>query len=89
MIEIREDLCVGCGLCVKNCPNQAIYLVNRKAKIIQQKCQQCGVCLNVCPKQAIAETIAASTKEIKEIIDGLTSKTDALISRIEQLKRLR
>ena len=26
MMVIREDLCIGCGVCASNCPNEAITL---------------------------------------------------------------
>jgi ferredoxin len=87
MIRIRRDECVGCGLCVENCPFQAISLINNKAEINQQKCNQCRICLAICPKGAIAETVTASLEEIKSMINELRHKTEITISRIEQQER--
>ena len=45
--------CIACGLCVKNCPQQAIFLKNNVAVIDYTKCNGCGTCVTKCPKKAI------------------------------------
>ena len=45
--------CIACGLCVKNCPEQAITLDNFLAKIDYSKCTGCGTCVSKCPKKVI------------------------------------
>ncbi len=47
--------CIGCGICVKNCPNQAIRVENFHAIIDHEKCIGCGICKEKCPKKAIVE----------------------------------
>ena len=47
--------CIGCGLCVKNCPNEAIKVENFHAIIDYEKCTGCGMCKGKCPKKAIVE----------------------------------
>ncbi|MDL2226123.1 4Fe-4S binding protein [Deltaproteobacteria bacterium OttesenSCG-928-M10] len=44
--------CVGCGLCVKNCPTGAVTLDDKKA-VIGENCVGCGVCLRVCKSAAV------------------------------------
>jgi len=55
--DIDESLCIGCGLCVTNCPFKAMELVlkegGRKAQVIPASCKGCGVCGASCPKLAI------------------------------------
>ncbi|MDR2431158.1 MAG: RnfABCDGE type electron transport complex subunit B [Candidatus Margulisbacteria bacterium] len=46
--------CTACGLCVKNCPYQAIALRDNLAVIDPAKCTNCGVCAGKCPTKAIA-----------------------------------
>ncbi len=48
--------CIGCGICVKNCPNQAIRVEDFHAVIDYDKCTGCGICREKCPKKAIVET---------------------------------
>jgi electron transfer flavoprotein alpha subunit/Pyruvate/2-oxoacid:ferredoxin oxidoreductase delta subunit len=49
-IQILEDRCTGCGLCVKACPFGAISLRERKAVIDYDACTLCGACASVCRK---------------------------------------
>ena len=45
--------CIACGLCVCNCPNEAIFLKDNVAVIDYTKCNGCGTCVSKCPKKAI------------------------------------
>ena len=47
--------CIGCGLCVKNCPSEAIRVENFHAIIDYEKCTSCGTCILKCPKKAIVK----------------------------------
>lgn len=48
-----QDNCVGCGLCAKKCPIQAIEMQNKRPVWIKDKCVMCLGCLHRCPKFAI------------------------------------
>ena len=45
--------CIGCGLCARNCPSQAVEVKDFHAAIDQEKCTGCGTCAEKCPKQCI------------------------------------
>ncbi len=40
---ISEDLCTGCGICVKKCPFDAIVIVNLAKELTEEKIHQYGV----------------------------------------------
>lgn len=46
------DACIGCGNCVKNCPQRCIEKGN-PYKIQQEHCLHCGNCHEVCPVKAV------------------------------------
>ncbi len=48
-----KDQCIGCGMCVKNCANDGVHVINKKAVIDEEKCVGCGYCIAYCPKGAI------------------------------------
>ena len=50
---VKNELCVGCGVCVEECPLEAIHMEDGIAVVDQVKCTKCGKCINVCPAQAI------------------------------------
>lgn len=45
--------CIGCGLCVRNCPAEAVRVTDFNATIDQEKCTGCGTCAEKCPKKCI------------------------------------
>lgn len=54
---VDQDLCIGCGLCVKACGNAGIVVEgarpNRRARATDG-CVLCGACVQACPKGAIS-----------------------------------
>lgn len=52
LLKIDGAMCVGCGLCVKNCPVNNLTVIREKAQG-QGKCVFCYRCVNLCPKKAI------------------------------------
>lgn len=64
-VEIDHEKCIGCVLCMKECPMKAIrVLEDGKAHILGQ-CINCENCINVCPKGAIESQTSKKLGTIK------------------------
>ncbi len=54
IILIDEDKCNGCALCIPNCPEGAIQIIDQKARLISDLfCDGLGACIGHCPQGAI------------------------------------
>jgi ferredoxin len=55
VIEIDEEKCTGCGLCIPNCPEGALQIIDGKARLVSDLfCDGLGACIGHCPEGAIA-----------------------------------
>jgi NADH:ubiquinone oxidoreductase subunit F (NADH-binding)/(2Fe-2S) ferredoxin/Pyruvate/2-oxoacid:ferredoxin oxidoreductase delta subunit len=72
--RIEPDKCVGCLLCKKSCPVDAISGERKKVHVIDQDlCIKCGACFDVCPPKVTA--VAKYTgKKRKSLLKKESSK---------------
>ena len=61
-IQVINDKCKGCKLCIKSCPFEAITMEGKLA-VINEKCTACNQCIPACPFDAIIKT------EDNEVVD--------------------
>ncbi|MCD6471979.1 4Fe-4S binding protein [Candidatus Aerophobetes bacterium] len=51
---IDESVCTGCEICVDECPNNCLELVDDVATLVRpDDCDECGICVESCPSEAI------------------------------------
>ena len=54
IITMDEDKCNGCGLCVPDCPEGALQVIDGKVRLVSDLfCDGLGACLKTCPEGAL------------------------------------
>lgn len=52
---VQEDICIGCGKCLKHCATDAIMGAAKQIhSVLHEACTGCGGCLDDCPTGAIS-----------------------------------
>lgn len=80
---IDKNKCIGCGICVKECPVNAITIEDGKAEIDMEKCIRCGNCHEICPQQAVRHDsekipleINKNINKTKQLMENFNSKEE-------------
>ncbi len=75
IIEIDEELCVGCGNCVPNCHQGALQIIDGKARLISDlMCEGIGVCVGHCPTGAMTiEKREAEPYDEAKVMDKISA----------------
>ena len=60
---VCKNGCIGCKICEKKCPNEAIIVNNFHASINYTLCTNCGICMEACPAR-----LSISAKMNKQIV---------------------
>jgi ferredoxin len=76
VIQIDEEKCTGCGLCIPECPEGAIRIIDGKARLISDLfCDGLGACLGHCPEGAITvEEREAEPYNEKLVMENIIAK---------------
>jgi len=65
--------CIGCGMCVDNCPQQALTLTDTGIVCDNNLCTLCGICSAVCP--ALAIELSGKKYSVDELIKEIEKET--------------
>lgn len=89
IIIIDQDKCTGCGLCVEDCPEGALRIIDGKARLVGDLlCDGLGACLTSCPEDAISviEREAEPYNEIRVLENIIPQGRNVLQAHLEHLR---
>jgi len=89
IIKIDEDLCNGCGLCIPNCHEGALQIIDGKVRLVSElMCDGLGACVGHCPEGAITieEREAAPYDEVLTISEMISKGKNTVIAHLKHLK---
>lgn len=81
IIKIDEEKCNGCGLCIPDCPEGALQLIDGKARLVSDLfCDGLGACISACPEDAIIieEREAEPYDEVK-VMENIIKQGDMVL----------
>ncbi|MEE8374190.1 MAG: glycyl-radical enzyme activating protein [Dehalococcoidia bacterium] len=52
-LTFLSSRCIGCGACVKACPQDAQIVSRAERRVLWEKCDDCGECAETCPSRAL------------------------------------
>ncbi len=89
IIHIDEEKCNGCGVCIPNCHEGALQLIDGKARLISDlMCDGLGACIGHCPEDAITmeEREAEPYNETLVMQDMIKKGKNTVIAHLKHLK---
>jgi NAD-dependent dihydropyrimidine dehydrogenase PreA subunit len=89
IINIDEVKCNGCGLCIPECHEGALQVIDGKARLISDLfCDGLGACLGYCPEGAISiEEREAEPYNERKVMEIITQKgTNTILAHLEHLR---
>lgn len=81
IIKIDTEKCNGCGLCIPNCPEGALQIIDGKARMVSDLyCDGLGACIGHCPQGAITiETREAQSYDEKKVMGNIVKEGENVI----------
>ena len=87
IVSVEPSLCIGCNLCVSDCPTSAIRLVDGKAIATMQGCILCGHCQAICPQNAVS--LSGFAEAPVEITPEMHVNPTALLGQLKARRSVR
>lgn len=81
IIKIDEEKCNGCGLCIPNCPEGALKVIDGKVRLISDLfCDGLGACIGHCPEGAITiEEREAEEYDERKVMENIVKQGENVV----------
>jgi len=89
IIKIDEEKCNGCGLCIPDCPEGALQVIDGKARLVSDLfCDGLGACIKTCPRGAMTteEREAEPYDEYKVMENVVKAGQNVIKAHLKHLK---
>ena len=89
IIRVDEEKCNGCGLCIPNCPEGALQVIDSKVRLVSDLyCDGLGACIGHCPVGAITiEEREAQVYDERRVMGNIVNQGRNVIkAHLEHLK---
>jgi ferredoxin len=90
IIQIDDEKCNGCGVCIPDCPEGALQMIDGKARLVSDLfCDGLGACIGTCPQGAIStiEREAEAYDERRVMSENIIPKgKNTIIAHLKHLK---
>lgn len=89
IIKIDEEKCNGCGMCVPNCYEGALQVIDGKVRLVSElMCDGLGACIGHCPEDAITieKREAEPYDEIAVISEMVKKGVNTVVAHLKHLK---
>src|SRR3989338_3567780 len=81
IIKIDLEKCNGCGLCLPNCPEGALQIIDGKVRLVSDLyCDGLGACIGHCPEGAITpESRDAEPYDENKVMENIVRQGENVI----------
>ena len=89
IVKIDEEKCDGCGICIPNCHEGALQIIDGKARLVSElMCDGLGACIGHCPQDAITieEREADAYDEIATISQMIKQGKSTVFAHLKHLQ---